>query len=83
MVEVRLQFPAGALAAMRKDPDSFARELRLAAAVKWYEMRLISQGRAAEVAGVSRAEFINALGRHGVTPFQYDADEIMAESGLG
>jgi predicted HTH domain antitoxin len=83
MVEVRLQFPEGAFAAMRKDPDAFARELRLAAAVKWYEMRIISQGRAAEIAGVSRAEFIGSLGRHGVSPFQYDADEILAESRLG
>ena len=83
MVEVRLQFPEGALAAMRKDPDAFARELRLAAAVKWYELRQVSQGRAAEIAGMSRAEFLAALGRHGVSPFQYDADEIEAEANLG
>jgi len=37
-------------------------ELRLAAAVKWYEMGLFSQGKAAEVANLSRAAFMAELG---------------------
>jgi copper homeostasis protein CutC len=40
-------------------------------------MRSVSQGRAAEIAGVSRAELIDALGKYGVSPFQETADEIV------
>jgi predicted HTH domain antitoxin len=69
--------PEGALAALRKHPAAFAKELRLAAAIKWYEMREVSQARAAEIAGLSRAEFLEALGRYGVTPFQVDASEVL------
>jgi predicted HTH domain antitoxin len=79
MVRMTIEMPEEALAGLRKDPASFARELRLAAAVKWYEMKMVSQGRAAEIAGLSRREFLDALGRFGVTPFQYDADEIIQE----
>jgi predicted HTH domain antitoxin len=53
--------------------------MRLAAAVKWYEMGELSQGRAAEVAGVTRAEFIAALGRFKVTAFQYTVDDLDQE----
>jgi len=78
-VTVSIELPRGVLSALRQDPDSFVDEMRLAAAVKWYEMRLISQGKAAEAAGISRAEFLQALTRFGVSPFQYDADEIVRE----
>jgi predicted HTH domain antitoxin len=80
MVQMVIDMPEEALAAMRKDPEGFVKELRLAAAVKWYELKLLSQGRAARVAGLSRAEFIDALGRFGVTPFQYGAAEIIEDA---
>jgi predicted HTH domain antitoxin len=81
MVQVIVEMPEAAFASLRKDPPAFARELRVAAAVKWYELRMVSQGRAAEIAGLSRAEFIQALRRFRVSPFQ--ADEIVAEATRG
>lgn len=53
--------------------------MRLAAVVKWYEMGILSQSKAAEVAGLSRSEFLGALARFGVSPFQYSAEKIVAE----
>ena len=53
--------------------------MRIAAAVKWYEMGTISQGKAAEIAGVDRAEFLNVLSRYRVSPFQYTPEELAEE----
>jgi predicted HTH domain antitoxin len=80
MVRMIVDVPEEALAALRKDAAGFARELPVAAAVKWYELRLISQGRAALIAGLSRADFLEALSRYAVSPFQYSADEIAEEA---
>ena len=77
MIQLTIDMPGGALATMHQDPRQFVQELRLAAAVKWYEMRRISQGRAAEIAGVSRSEFITALSQFGVSPFQEETAEII------
>lgn len=77
MIRITFDIDDGVLARLHRDPGEFTRELRIAAAVKWYEDELVSQGRAAEIAGVSRAEFVEALGRYGITPFQDTLDELM------
>jgi len=71
-----IELPDDAFSALRTSPEEFARELRLAAAIKWYEMERISQGKAAELAGLSRAAFIEALSRYGVSAVQTSPDEL-------
>lgn len=78
-IVLQMEMPEGAFSAMRKSPGEFAAEMRLTAAVKWYELGLISQGKAAEVAGLTRADFIFSLARFFVSPFQYSADDIEKE----
>ncbi len=65
------------LLGMNKSPEELAGEMRLAAAVKWYEIGTISQERAAQLSGMGRAAFIDALSRFGVSPFQETAEEIL------
>jgi len=79
MRSVTIDLPETVFAALRKSPDEFVREMRIAAAAKWYELGELSQGKAAEIAGLSRAEFINALSRFRVSPFQYTAEELAEE----
>ena len=80
MIQLPIDMPEGALVAVHHDPQEFARALRLAVAVKWYAMRRISQGRAAEIAGLSRRESLTALGLFGISPFQEEAAEILGEA---
>ncbi len=78
-VKVELTFREDDLASLRLSPEEFAKEIRLAAAVKWYEIGLISQAKASEIAGISRGEFIEALKRFKCSPFQFTPEELEDE----
>jgi len=58
------------LAALRHAPQEYVVEIRHAAAAKLYELGRISQEVAAEIAGLSRADFMTALASLRVSPFQ-------------
>jgi predicted HTH domain antitoxin len=78
-MKVTLDIPESMFSALREPPREFVRDMRIAAAVKWYELGRISQGKAAELANVSRAEFINLLHDYGVSPFQITPEELREE----
>ena len=82
-VHVELDLPESAFSSLRTTPERFVSELRLAAAAKWYELGLLSQSKGAEIAGVTRQEFVDALGRFGVSPVQATEEELEAEVNRG
>jgi len=83
MVTVEVQLPDEILAALRRSPGEMAVELRLAAAVHWYSRGLISQERAAQVAGLDRTDFILALAREGVDAFAVDMNSLRRQPADG
>lgn len=83
MVEVKLNLPESVFSVTRSTPDEFVQEMRLAAAVKWYEVGTVSQSKAAEIAGISRQAFLDALIRFEVSPFQTTPDELTEELARG
>jgi predicted HTH domain antitoxin len=81
MTLVQVQFDSDVFASLRRSPAEVAAEMRLAAAIVWYAQGRLSQGRAAELAGVSRSAFIDALSASGVSACQEtleDLDEVLA-----
>ncbi len=84
--QVVIDVPEKVLLAEKTDEISFARELRVLAAVKLYELGRLSSGRAAELADMSRVEFLLELGRYKVFPYEAelrDLERDMADAGFG
>ncbi|OYD90881.1 hypothetical protein CDG76_29635 [Nostoc sp. 'Peltigera membranacea cyanobiont' 210A] len=78
-IQINIQLPNDVFSALRTNPETFVQEMRLAAAVKWYEVGTLSQSKAAEIAGVSRQQFLEALDRYNVSPFQVTPEELAQE----
>jgi predicted HTH domain antitoxin len=62
--------------------EQLAEAMRLATAILWYQQGRISQGKAAEIAGLNRILFLNALHEAGVEAIQVTEEELQGEMEL-
>ena len=74
--QVVVNVPEKILLAEKTDEAAFGRELSTLAAVKLYELGRLSSGRAAELAGMSRVEFLMNLSRYRVFPLASELEDL-------
>lgn len=77
-----VELPDSAFSALRKTPDEFVQEMKYAAVIKWYEAEMITQDKAAEIAGLARYEFLQLLEQYKVSAIQYSAETLEEELNL-
>ena len=74
--QVMVNVPEKILLAEKTDEAAFGRELSTLAAVKLYDLGRLSSGRAAELAGMSRVEFLMNLSRYRVFPMASELEDL-------
>ena len=77
--QIVIDVPETVLLAEKKDAVMFAREVRILAAIKLYELGRLSSGRAAELAGMPRVEFLLTLSRYAVFPLEAELRDLERE----
>jgi len=80
MTTMEIDCGAELAVALGKRPREVEREIRLASALKLFDMGRISSGLAAKLAGMSRVEFLLLCGQYGVSVFQQEAHELSADA---
>ena len=71
--------PEESLVALKITRDAFAAELRMAAAMKYFELGRLSSGAAARLAGVPRVVFLARLADYGIDTFRLTEEELQRE----
>jgi len=76
MSQIVLEIPEDSLLAMRVPAERLGEELRMAAAVKLFEIGRLSSGAAARLAEIPRPLFLTMLGEYGVPNFSMTEEEL-------
>ena len=69
----------GLLLLMGSEPEEFEREARFLLALKLFELRRISAGKAAEMSGMQKSEFLLKASQLNVAVVDLDQDQLDAE----
>jgi len=79
MKKLVVNYPDDLPAAVHLTDQELEQQLRLMAALKMFELGKLSSGKAAELAGMTRAEFLEACGRYRVSAYNAPLNELHDE----
>ena len=77
--EFKIKYPRGFELAVHMTKEEMEQHIRLMAALKMFELGKVSLGKAAQLAGMSRVEFLETCGRYRVSIFNYPPGEVEEE----
>ena len=78
-MQLKVEYPETLPDALQQTPAQFEQEAKMAMAVKLFEMKRISSGTAAVLAGMSRVSFLLSLHRYGVVMIDLEEKELLSD----
>ena len=77
---MQMEIPQDILAALKTGIQDFSQYMRVTAAIACFQEKKLSLGKAAQLAGYNRLDFLDLLAEKSIVAFDYD--ESFAESEL-
>lgn len=78
-MQITIEYPALLPDALQQTRADFEQEAKMAMAVKLFEMKRLSSGMAAKLAGMDRVPFLLNLHRYGVAMIDLDEEELLSD----
>lgn len=77
--ELKLHVSEDILYSLNETKNSFIKKIRLYAAMELYKLQKLSIGKASELAGMNKIDFMLELGKFGIPAINYDEDDFTDE----
>ena len=78
-MQLVIEYPKLLPDALQQTREEFEQEARMALAVKLFEMKRLSSGIAANLAGMDRVYFLLSLHRYGVAMIDLEEEELRSD----
>jgi len=78
-IEIHIMLPEEVLALARLGKEEVAAEMQRLLLIELVREGRVAYGKAAELLGISQAEFLAYMAKHKVSPFQFTPDELSRE----
>ncbi|MCP4104164.1 MAG: UPF0175 family protein [Desulfobacteraceae bacterium] len=77
--QMQIHYPKVLPDVLQKTPAEFEAEAKMAMAVKLFEMKRLSSGMAAQLAGIDRVTFLLSLHQFGVAMIDLEEEELLSD----
>ena len=78
-MQIKVDYPETLPDALQQTPAQFEQEAKMAMAVKLFELKRLSSGMAAALAGIDRVLFLMSLHRYGVAMIDLEEEELLSD----
>ena len=78
-MEVKFEIPEELLYSLNESKNEFIQQIKLFAAIQFYQKHKLSLGKAAELSGMQKYEFMLTLGKYNIPVIDYPAEELDQE----
>ena len=76
---IEIDIPDEVLFSLKESKEEFSKNLRMAAAAKLFQIKKLSSGRAAQLAGITRLSFLQSLSKYGVPIIGLSKEELQED----
>ncbi len=76
---ITIDFPSDILLALNKNEHEFKKDIKISLAMRLYQLKKLTIGKAAQLSGLSRFEFETLLSDNGISISNLNLDDVLGD----
>lgn len=79
MKQIKFEVPEDIIYSLNESESKFVEKIKLIAAIEFYKSQKLSLGKAAQLAGMDKTDFMFLLGKENIPVINYSTEELKEE----
>ncbi|OHD11208.1 MAG: hypothetical protein A2086_08365 [Spirochaetes bacterium GWD1_27_9] len=79
MTQLKIEIPESIIIALNESENEFLKKMKIYSAMEYFKENKLSLGKAAELAGMKKIDFMMFLGEHNIPVINYSTEDFEKE----